>query len=231
MRKIDIVLKRRTRPHLNEERALQQAGFSWVAGVDEAGRGAWAGPVVAAAVILPPQADRLADLRGANDSKQLSAAQRAALRVHVERHALAWAVGAASNAEIDAIGILPATRLAMMRAVASLAITPQALLIDAVKLPQLKLPQKSFNFADSISLSVACASILAKTARDAMMCCLEGALPGYGFAAHKGYGTGAHALALRERGPAWVHRHTFAPIRNMASDQNSRSASQTENRQ
>ena len=148
---------------------MQRAGHALVAGIDEAGRGAWAGPVVAAAVILPSSRTSLAHLRGANDSKQLTSNQRDVQRRLIEAHALAWSVGSASSAEIDALGIVPATRLAMMRAITSLAITPHVLLIDAVKLPMLALPQRVFNFADSISLSVACASILAKTARDAMM--------------------------------------------------------------
>jgi ribonuclease HII len=111
------------------------------------------------------------------------------------------------------MGIVAATRLAMMRAVAALRVAPDALLIDAVKLPELRLHQRVFNFADSISLSVAAASILAKTARDASMRRLDKVVPGFGFAAHKGYGTRMHAAALSELGPCWAHRHSFAPIR------------------
>lgn len=194
---------------------MQRAGHELVAGVDEAGRGAWAGPVVAAAVILPASRVALAKLKDANDSKQLTALQRDRLRTHIQTHALAWAVGAASNTEIDALGIVPATQLAMMRAVVALTVAPHALLIDAVKLPALALPQRVFNFADSICLSVACASILAKTHRDAMMCCLDSMLAsaGYGFAAHKGYGTRVHADALNRAGVSWAHRHSFAPIK------------------
>ena len=206
------------RPHLQEERTLQRAGHELVAGIDEAGRGAWAGPVVAGVVMLPSSRAALAKLRGANDSKLLTANQREIQRRLIEAHTLAWSVGWASNTEIDALGILPATRLAMMRAVASLAITPHALLIDAVKLPALELAQHVFNYADSISLSVACASILAKTARDAMMCDLQHSLPNYGFAAHKGYGTRAHAAALAQHGPCWAHRYSFAPIKGRAKD-------------
>ena len=202
------------KPHLREERALQRSGHALVAGIDEAGRGAWAGPVVAAAVILPDKRAALAKLRGANDSKQLTALQREVQRELVQAHALAWAIGCATNAEIDGLGILPATRLAMMRAVCALPIAPHALLIDAVKLPELRLPQHAFNFADSISLSVACASILAKTARDAMMSRMHGLLTGYGFAAHKGYGTRIHAAALGFLGPSWAHRRSFKPIKD-----------------
>ena len=126
---------------------------------------------------------------------------------------VAWAVGASSNGEIDALGILPATRLAMMRAVVALRAAPEALLIDAVKLPGLALRQKSFNFADSISLSVAAASILAKTSRDALMVELDAQMPGFGFGVHKGYGTRAHQLALAAHGVTWLHRRTYKPIR------------------
>ncbi len=202
-------------PHQKEERALQRAGHALVAGVDEAGRGAWAGPVVAAAVILPASRAALVKLKDANDSKLLTALQRERLRERIQMHAQAWRVGMASNTEIDALGIVQATRLAMMRAVVALTVVPHALLIDAVKLPALPLPQRAFNFADSISLSVACASILAKTHRDAMMCNLDFdlTLAGYGFAAHKGYGTPAHASALCRLGASWAHRHSFAPIK------------------
>jgi len=205
-----------SRPHLREERALQCAGHMYVAGVDEAGRGAWAGPVVAAAVLLPPSRAALAHLRDANDSKQLTAKARDTQRHLIEAHALGWAVGCASSVEIDVLGIVPATRLAMMRAVAALTLTPHALLIDALTLPDLALPQRAFNYADSISLSVACASILAKTARDAMLQRLHDDMSDYGFATHKGYGTRAHAAALAQYGPCWAHRKSFAPIRALA---------------
>lgn len=200
-------------PSLKYEKDLWSKGLAHVAGVDEVGRGAWAGPVFAAAVILPNDRAVRASLRGVNDSKKLTALQRDALRERIQAAALAWAVGCASNGEIDALGIAPATRLAMMRAVTALQVAPAALLIDAVTLPDLPVPQRVFNYADSISLSVAAASILAKTERDAAMCRLSETLPGYGFAAHKGYGTHVHAQALAERGPCWAHRRSFAPIR------------------
>ncbi|MDW8351633.1 MAG: ribonuclease HII [Anaerolineae bacterium] len=199
-------------PSLREERALWRSGCRRVAGVDEAGRGAWAGPVVAAAVILPCNPRAASYLRGVNDSKQLTPTQRAALRERIERVAVAWAVGSASNAEIDALGIVPATRLAMMRAVAALQLTPDALLIDALDLPELPIVQRAFPRADAISLSVAAASILAKTTRDAVMCALDATASGYGFADHKGYGTRAHAEALARLGPCWAHRRTFKPV-------------------
>jgi len=204
-------------PTLEREWSLLQAGFRCIAGIDEAGRGAWAGPVMAAAVILPATPSIAEALRLVNDSKKLTPVQRQARRGEIESAALAWAVGSASHEEIDALGILPATRLAMARAVAALAVQPDALLIDAVRLPAVKVHQEVFNFADSISLSVAAASILAKTERDALMRALDMTVPGYGFAAHKGYGTRTHQAALRTLGISPVHRRSYAPIRALLS--------------
>lgn len=202
-------------PHLDHEQALRSAGYAYVAGVDEAGRGAWAGPVVAAAVILPNDPSTLERLAGVNDSKKLSAKARFALRGLIEASALAWAVGQASHREIDQIGIVPATRLAMQRAIEALNPAPHALVIDAVKLPAVKIHQRVFNFADAISLSVAAASILAKTERDGLMCALDADYPDYRFALHKGYGTRAHAEALATKGVSQVHRCSFKPIAAM----------------
>lgn len=199
-------------PSLAEEHKLQREGVAFVAGVDEAGRGAWAGPVSAAAVILPADPAIQRRLRGVDDSKKLSAQRRDTLRADICSAALAWSVGMADSGEIDRLGILPATRLAMMRAVAGLALLPGALLIDAVKLPELAIRQKSFNFADSISLSVAAASILAKTARDALMGALDAEYPDYGFAVHKGYGTRLHQTALNRSGICPLHRISYKPI-------------------
>ncbi|HZY44939.1 MAG TPA: ribonuclease HII, partial [Anaerolineae bacterium] len=156
---------------MKHERRLMRNGYSLIAGIDEAGRGAWAGPVVAGAVILNPEAraSSRSPLHGVNDSKQLTASQREALFPIIINACIAYGIGSAQSAEIDSIGILPATRLAMQRAIESLAPQPQALIIDAVKLPQVELPQSVFDFADSISLSVAAASILAKVTRDRMM--------------------------------------------------------------
>jgi ribonuclease HII len=212
------LLQARHLPSLRRERALQRAGYQFIAGIDEAGRGAWAGPVVAAAVILPFTAQCVNALRGVNDSKQLTAHQREGYRTCIEATALAYAVGQATHAEIDLYGIVPATRLAMMRAVQGLPIQADALLIDAVRLPELTIRQEAFNFADSISLSVAAASILAKTARDALMCQLDESFPGYGFAVHKGYGTAAHQAALAQLGISPVHRRSYAPIRRLIAD-------------
>jgi ribonuclease HII len=196
-----------------EEEALRRAGYGSIAGVDEAGRGAWAGPVTAAAVIFPAAPELVRELRGVADSKTLSAARREALRVTICAHASAWCVAHASNTEIDTLGILPATRLAMMRAVAGLHVAPDALLIDAVKLPALALHHKAFNFADAISLSVAAASILAKTARDTLMRGLAGEHARYRFGVHKGYGTALHRAALEAHGPSTLHRLSYKPVR------------------
>lgn len=203
-------------PSLAHELALRERGYARVAGVDEAGRGAWAGPVMAAAVILPLAPDVAEALRDVNDSKQLSPARRAACREVIVRVATACAVGAASAEEIDALGIVRATRLAMARAVAGLSVQPDALLIDALTLPDVSIPQRAFNFADSISLSVAAASILAKTERDALMEQLEALHPGYGFARHKGYGTRAHRQALQALGVSPAHRRSFGPVAQSA---------------
>ena len=202
-------------PSLDYERAWWDRGHAYVAGIDEAGRGAWAGPVMAGAVILPAiDASTVAErLRDVNDSKQLNAHQRDVMRIEVERWAVAWAVGSASNEEIDALGIVPATRLAMQRAIQALTIQPTALLIDAVKLPAVPIAQQSFNFADSLSLSVAAASILAKTERDRAMQALDARYVGYEFGRHKGYGTRVHRAALHEHGACAVHRMTFKPLR------------------
>ncbi len=204
-------------PGLKHENQLRAQGHLLVAGIDEAGRGAWAGPVVAGAVILPSDPQALTKLRrhGVNDSKQLTETQRNACRDLILSLACATATGVASSLEIDVIGIVPATRLAMQRAIAAICPQPTALIIDAVHLANCPLPQHVFNFADSISLSVAAASILAKTTRDRIMFELNGALPDYGFARHKGYGTAIHATALRALGPCPDHRKTFAPVAKM----------------
>lgn len=206
-------------PSLEFERAFWKRGLVRVAGIDEAGRGAWAGPVVAAAVILP-RARRIKAwwttsafraLAHARDSKLLSPAQRDALFEPIRATALASATGLATNDEIDTLGIVPATRLAMQRAIDSLGISPDALLIDAVKLA-IDLPQRAIIHGDQLSLSIACASILAKVTRDRLMVELDAQIPGYEFARHKGYGAAAHQAALQKLGVSRVHRVSFAPI-------------------
>ena len=202
-------------PSFDHEYRLAAEGFSAIAGIDEAGRGAWAGPVTAAAVILPLSVACAEFLAVVNDSKQLSASRRDKCRMLIEQTALAIGEGSATCAEIDQLGIVPATRLAMQRAVLSLSIQPDALVIDAVRLPALSIRQDVFFFADSISLSVAAASIIAKTSRDRYMKDLDAELPGYGFGKHKGYGTRLHQSALAEHGVSRIHRRSYAPIKTM----------------
>ncbi|MFN3705682.1 MAG: ribonuclease HII [Thermoflexales bacterium] len=202
----------RTRPSLDAERAFWELGHQWVAGLDEAGRGAWAGPVFAAAVILPSHIN--SDfLRGLTDSKQLSPKQRERFAALVRQQAISWGIGQAEACEIDRIGIVAATKLAMWRAIAALSVQPEALIIDAIALPEIALPQRAFPFADSLSLSVAAASVLAKTARDFHMSLLDARWPGYGFSQHKGYGTPQHLQQLQVLGPSPQHRLSFKPLR------------------
>jgi ribonuclease HII len=205
----------RISPDLSFELPLWQAGLSALAGLDEAGRGAWAGPVSAAAVILPPDPGLTARLHGVRDSKQMTAKQRTAWAIQIKKTALAWAVGFASQAEIDQTNILAATRLAMQRALAQLALAPEHLLIDAVRLPAVTLPQTVLIKGDVRSLSIAASSVLAKTARDALLVAWDEEYPLYGFARHKGYGTALHQSALQKQGPCPLHRRSFAPIREL----------------
>lgn len=180
-------------------------GFSLIAGIDEAGRGPLAGPVVSAVVILPK------DLRieGLKDSKELSAKERERLYSVLCQEAQAYAIGIASVEEIDRLNILEATRLAMTRAVEALPIQPDLLIIDALRLPMLKLRQESVIKADSKSASVASASILAKVTRDRLMMELHKEYPQYGFNRHKGYPTRSHREFIAAFGPSPVHRKTF----------------------
>lgn len=200
-------------PNLEQEMGLYAAGYRYVAGVDEAGRGAWAGPVYAAAVVLPlERADLLQVLGDVRDSKQLSPAQREALLPIIQGVAEAIGIGWAEPAEVDGLGIAAATRLAMARAVEGLNGRADALLIDHVRLPEVALPQHSLSKADVRCLSVAAASIVAKVSRDRLMVALDGDLPGYGFACHKGYGTRAHRQALERLGPSPIHRVSWKPV-------------------
>jgi len=198
---------------MRQERLLFRQGYALVAGIDEAGRGAWAGPVVAAAVILPRGAMRISALHGVRDSKLLSPSQREALFARIHQAALAVGVGMASHSEIDGLGIVPATRRAMRRAIEALVPSPEALVIDAVKLADVPLPQRVLFHADALCLSVAAASIVAKVTRDRLMAELDVQHPGYCFARHKGYGTALHQQALAQLGPSAVHRMTFEPVR------------------
>jgi len=199
-------------PDLRYEFSLWQSGTSLVAGLDEAGRGAWAGPVAAGAVILSPASDLVERLKGVRDSKQMTPRQRLRAAEKIRAVALTWGVGFASAEEIDAVGIVPATRLAMQRALAQLEILPQHLLIDAVRLPDVPLPQTSLIKGDCRVLSISSASVLAKTERDRLMETLESEHPGYGFDRHKGYGTAFHRAALATLGPCSQHRRSFKPV-------------------
>lgn len=196
-----------TSPDFSLELQHWQRGLLRVAGVDEAGRGAWAGPVTVAAVILPSTLEH-ADF---NDSKVLSAAQRVRLAAEVKRVALAWAVEHAWPEEVDRLNVLGATHAAALRAIAKLDPAAQALVTDYLKL-RTDLPLLAPPKADALSLSVAAASILAKTERDALMMGLDEQLPGYGFARHKGYGVPLHREALARLGVSEQHRRSYAPI-------------------
>lgn len=205
----------RSRPDTTHEAELRAAGYSWVAGVDEAGRGAWAGPVYAGACVLPDSPSSLAELlKCVHDSKQLSSRARDLAFDLVMRHAPYAAVGVASSAEIDELGIVPATRLAWQRALGGLPAV-EFLLLDAFPLPESPLPQRALVRGDSRSLSIAAASVLAKVARDRYMRGIALDAPVYGFERNKGYGTCEHQRALREHGPCGLHRHSFAPLRQL----------------
>jgi ribonuclease HII len=201
-------------PTLEVELALRVQGHRFVAGLDEAGRGAWAGPVVAAAVVLPlDRSDVEHILTGVRDSKQLSPVTREGLLDVIYKTALGIGVGVSAPAVVDRDGVLPATRRAMRQALARLSPQPEHLIIDHLQLRTVPLPQIAFPKADARSLSVAAASIVAKVTRDRLMVLLDERYPGYGFARHKGYGTAAHRAALADLGPTPIHRMSFAPLR------------------
>ncbi len=183
----------------------EYARYGLVCGIDEAGRGPLAGPVVAGAVILPEDCEILY----LNDSKQLSAKRREELFDEIREKAVAWGIGMASPARIDEINILQATYEAMRQAVGALDPAPQILLNDAVRIPGIELPQVPIIKGDAKSLSIAAASVLAKVTRDRLMVEYDKVMPEYGFAAHKGYGSAAHIEALKKYGPSPIHRRTF----------------------
>src|SRR6266478_4177194 len=193
------------------ERAARQLGWTRIAGLDEAGRGSLFGPVVAAAVILNPKRR----IVGLDDSKKLPAERRSELAIRIREHAWAWAVAEVDASRIDAWNIYQASRQAMTAALQQLSIVPDYLLIDAMKLEVL-IEQKSLIKGDARSVSIAAASILAKTHRDTCMEKWDAIYPQYGLARHKGYGTPDHLEALRQHGPSPLHRHSFAPVRDSA---------------
>ncbi len=202
----------RLRSMLTFEKSLWDLGVEYVAGVDEAGAGPLAGPVYAAAVILRPHTS----LPGINDSKKLTSRERQALLPIIKERAVAYAVGIVEAQEIDAVNIFQASRLAMARAVANLSINPQHLLIDARVIPHTHIRQTKIIKGDTLSQSIAAASVVAKEERDALMRQLSQIYPDYGFDSHMGYGTAKHLLALKRLGPTPIHRLSFAPVAHVA---------------
>jgi len=197
-----------SRPSRRFESAWRRKGCAVIAGVDEAGRGCLAGPVTAAALILPARPPR-----GIDDSKRLRPREREALFRALETSGARFAWACAEPEEIDRLNIRQASFLAMRRALAALSEPPSAVLVDGFPIPRLTLPQQALVRGDSRCLSIAAASIVAKVARDRLMVELDGRYPAYGLAQHKGYPTAAHLQALRRHGPSPIHRRTFAPVR------------------
>lgn len=190
--------------HFYEEDARRR-GYSIIAGVDEAGRGPLAGPVVASAVILGESIS----IKGINDSKKISPAKRELLYGEIIEKAACWAVGISTVEEIDTLNILQASLLAMRRAILNLSSAPEFILVDAVRIPEINMPQLPIVKGDGLSASIAAASIIAKVTRDKMMDELDREMPQYQFGRHKGYGTSDHIMALKEHGPSSIHRKTF----------------------
>jgi ribonuclease HII len=206
-------------PNLDHENELRSQGYKLIAGIDEVGRGALAGPVVAGVVILPHLAN-ISWLGLVRDSKELNSRKRESLFDLINKEAVAVGIGIVPPQVIDSINILKATKLAMMQAVEGLPRQPSFLLIDRVTLSQCPIPQRGITRGDKLCLSIACASIIAKVTRDRMMEEFDQIYPGYGFARHKGYGTGIHISCLRKLGPSPIHRLYFAPVRNVIASQN-----------
>jgi ribonuclease HII len=201
-------------PTMALETVLIQSAGGPVCGVDEAGRGPWAGPVSAGAVILNP--DDIPD--GIDDSKALTHARREALEVQIKARAVAWGVGFASVEEIAELNILHATGLAMCRAIAAMGVEPKAALVDGNYRFKLPCPIQTVVGGDGLSLSIAAASILAKVARDRLMIELDALYPAYGFASHKGYNAPIHSAALKELGPCPAHRRSWSPIKALLGE-------------
>lgn len=198
-------------PTFKAERELIAQGLSLIAGVDEAGCGSWAGPVYAAAVILPLHS-RIALIR---DSKRLSLNQRTRVIDDIKHKSLAWAVGTASHQEVDQLNIRQAAFLAMRRAIAALSVQPQVILADGFMIPELSIPCRRIIGGDRLVKSIAAASIIAKVERDIELEKLDKQFPGYGFVDHKGYGTKQHQDALHRLGPSPIHRMTYEPIKKL----------------
>jgi len=220
---IAIPSKRDCYPSLEFEKILWKDGFKYVAGVDEAGRGALAGPVAAAAVVFPPDPSLLQTLDGVRDSKLMTPQERETWAPRIQATAVAWGIGFASAEEIDALGIVPATKLAATRALSVILATPthshpDYLITDYLVFPEIENPQTALIKGDQISLSVSAASVLAKTSRDAYMREIDSRYPGYFFSQHKGYGTRLHLQSLEMLGMCAIHRKTFSiPISGLAT--------------
>ena len=202
-------------PNRNEEEMLFSSGYRRIAGLDEAGRGALAGPVVAAAVILPQDAD-FPWLHYVKDSKLMSANTREDVFHMIEESGIETSVGIVSAEMIDSVNILNATRKAMRIALEKLSLAPDYILTDAVLIPRIKIPQKGLIKGDRTCLPIACASIVAKVTRDHIMLELDAAYPQYGFSKHKGYGTQEHLECLQCHGASMIHRLTFSPVKALS---------------
>lgn len=193
------------------DKVLEPSGCLYTAGVDEAGRGPLAGPVIAAAVILDPAVP----ITGLADSKTISAARREKLVIEIRQKALAWAVARADVEEIDRINILQASLLAMSRCILALTIRPHKILVDGNHCPETGIPAEAVVRGDNLIPAISAASILAKVSRDREMVAMDSLYPGYGFAAHKGYPTKVHLTALTKLGACPIHRHSFSPVRKI----------------
>ncbi len=211
---------------LKHERKYYALGYKHLVGIDEVGRGPWAGPVTAGAVCLPVGKEDLSKLlKGVRDSKQMTANQRETLDAVIKEVALGWGIGSATANEIDAMGIVPATLLAMQRALDDLTqrvnFTPDCLFLDDMLMPErMDIPQVSMIEGDNRMLSIAAASVIAKVSRDAFMAELDSEFPQYGFANHKGYGTARHKAAIEQYGVLPFHRHYYEPIRVILEEKN-----------
>jgi len=201
-----------SKPTFKEEKALWSKGHEHVAGTDEAGKGAWAGPIVAAAVVIAPTFR----VQGVNDSKQLTKTQREKLFVRVTRHAVSWAVAVISSETIDRIGIQKANIRAIETALKKLHVRPDAVLVDALKVKHGNKPVKAIIRGDAKVMSIAAASIIAKVVRDTLMDGLDREIPGYNFRKHKGYGTPEHHAKLKVLGLSGAHRRSFEPMKTYA---------------
>ena len=203
------------KPTFDEEQLLSSQGFCYIAGVDEAGRGCLAGPVVAAAVILPP--DTNGDwTEQIMDSKLLTMEKREYLYSFISDNAVSCGIGIVSNEIIDVVNILQATKMAMKQAIEQLNPQPDTLLIDFLKLPEVSIPQKGIPHGDGLCFSIACASIVAKVSRDRLMNEMDELYPGYGLCKHKGYWTAEHISCINKLGPCPIHRRTFQPKKGMS---------------